>query len=236
MESGYRSAVSFSKGAWLEIILRMWDTKERGVLSGTFEEFSRLIGCTPPQAETVIANLERHNICDVSRVCNGVVILSCRRMVRDEVARQKNRERVARYRERNENVTPSFVQWIEELKPLYPKLDVEEQFRMARSWLLTKPGRKATKKFFVNWLLRASQNILEFSTNGNGSHPRASDYNEVKALVVGTLNLQEDDAAWAWEREQGNNWTDYGRPFYDWKDAFSAWEREGKFPSQKKSR
>jgi hypothetical protein len=41
---------------------------------------------------------------------------------------------------------------IEELKTLYPQLDVDLEAQCMRSWLSSKPGRRFTKKFAVNWL------------------------------------------------------------------------------------
>lgn len=98
-----------SKGAWFEIINVMWTAPERGVLSGTLEEFSLLLGCYIDDTSTILDRFERLKICDFSRDGNGIVTLKCRRMVREEAERENNRERVAKFRKKqssNGDVTP----------------------------------------------------------------------------------------------------------------------------------
>lgn len=92
-----------TKGAWFEIILAMWDAPDRGVLSGTLEEFHFLLGCSTDIASTLIDKFERLKICDVERTNkNGIeiVTLKCRRMVREEAERKMSAERQAKFREK----------------------------------------------------------------------------------------------------------------------------------------
>jgi uncharacterized protein YdaU (DUF1376 family) len=101
-----------SKGAWFEIINAMWTAPERGVISGTLEEFSLLLGCYIDVTSTILDRFERLKICDFSRDGNGVVTLKCRRMVREEAERENNRERVAKFRKKqssNGDVTPDVM-------------------------------------------------------------------------------------------------------------------------------
>jgi hypothetical protein len=87
-----------SKGAWFEIINAMWTAPQRGVLSGTLEEFSLLLGCYIDVTTALLDRFERHKICDVERFSNGIVTLRCRRMVREEITREHTRERVSKFR------------------------------------------------------------------------------------------------------------------------------------------
>jgi hypothetical protein len=51
----------------------------------------------------------------------------------------------------------SDVEWFESLKSKLPGIDMESQRRKAEIWLLAHPGRKFTRKFFTNWVLRIDQ-------------------------------------------------------------------------------
>jgi uncharacterized protein YdaU (DUF1376 family) len=123
-----------SKGAWFEIINAMWTAPERGVISGTLEEFSLLLGCYIDVTSTILERFERLKICDFSRDGNGIVTLKCRRIVREEAERENNRERVAKFRKKqsgNGHVTPDVTdkksevrsQKSEEEPPQSPKVE-----------------------------------------------------------------------------------------------------------------
>jgi len=59
------------------------------------------------------------------------------------------------------NVTDE--EFLSELRPLYPHLDIEAEMRRATAWLLTPKarGRKLTRQFLVNWLNRADAPIMK---------------------------------------------------------------------------
>ena len=67
-------------------------------------------------------------------------------------------------------VTESFLN---ELKPLYPMVDVEQEFRNMKGWLLgnTKKRKKRTgiKRFITNWLSN-KQNNPQFNNNNNSQN------------------------------------------------------------------
>lgn len=200
-----------SKGAWFEIINAMWTAPQRGVVSGTLEEFSLLLGCYIDVTSELLDRFERLKICDFEHDGNGLVTLKCRRMVREEAERRNTRERVAKFRGKkvcNGHVTPHVTDkksevrgqrseeengilafnghtengfqnvngkpkeqapknkpsdleiWMTQLRPLYPRLDVEAELRRSKSWLIAHPGRKATKQFFTNWLIKADKELI----------------------------------------------------------------------------
>jgi uncharacterized protein YdaU (DUF1376 family) len=78
------------RGAWVDIMIFMWENKERGVISGTMPEFAQMMSCTLEQANFVIGLLQQKNVCDFEIEKNGHVKLISRRMVRDaEISKKR---------------------------------------------------------------------------------------------------------------------------------------------------
>lgn len=71
------------RGAWVDIMIFMWESKEKGTISGTMEEFALMLGCTFKKANSIISLLHEKNICDFEVLKNGHIKLSSRRMLRD---------------------------------------------------------------------------------------------------------------------------------------------------------
>jgi hypothetical protein len=55
--------------------------------------------------------------------------------------------------------------FLAELKRHYPDIDFEAELRKMDAWLMTKPGKKKTRRFVVNWLNRVDPGI---KVNGRG--------------------------------------------------------------------
>lgn len=72
-----------ARGAWVDLMVFMWDAKERGVLVGTMPEYAMLMSCTLEQANFAIGLLQQKGICDFEVMSNGLIKLICRRMVRE---------------------------------------------------------------------------------------------------------------------------------------------------------
>jgi hypothetical protein len=51
-------------------------------------------------------------------------------------------------------------EFLEELRPLYPGLDVDSEFNRMRAWMLRHPKRKLSKRFMTEWLNRAADRSL----------------------------------------------------------------------------
>lgn len=95
------------KGLWIEMLSLMWVSVERGVLSGTASELSRMCGLSESNFENLVLELGSTGTASVS-IHNGLVTVMSRRMVRDEEDRKNNAKRQSRYRRKkgsNGNVT-----------------------------------------------------------------------------------------------------------------------------------
>ena len=77
-------------------------------------------------------------------------------------------------------VTESFLN---ELKPLYPMVDVEQEFRNMKGWLLGNPKKRKTrtgiKRFITNWLSN-KQNNPQFNNNYINSNNKQNDFEQRK--------------------------------------------------------
>lgn len=99
-----------TRGVWIEMLCCMWDAPERGKLTGTYQDFSRLIGCTVEEIESAIQEIQRYKIGEVSVTealhvtqCNKNVTVINRRMYKEYLeslkVRKQTRSRVQKYRE-----------------------------------------------------------------------------------------------------------------------------------------
>lgn len=77
----------------------MFESEERGVLIGTVEQIARLVGCGPDELEEVIAEIELLHIGDIVHR-DGIISIKNRRMHREGVSLNGNRERQKRFREK----------------------------------------------------------------------------------------------------------------------------------------
>jgi hypothetical protein len=50
------------KGGWVDLILAMWDNEPKGELTGTIEDFARIMNCSVEEANLVIQTLKQKNI------------------------------------------------------------------------------------------------------------------------------------------------------------------------------
>lgn len=71
------------RGAWVDIMIFMWESKEKGTITGTMEEFALMLGCSFKKANQIIAMLQEKEICDYEITKNGHIKLISRRIVRD---------------------------------------------------------------------------------------------------------------------------------------------------------
>jgi uncharacterized protein YdaU (DUF1376 family) len=71
------------RGAWVDLMIFMWRSRDRGVLIGTLQEFAQMMSCTFDEANFAIGLLQQKNICDFEVLQNGMTKLICRRMQRE---------------------------------------------------------------------------------------------------------------------------------------------------------
>ena len=90
-----------SKGAWIELIVAMWDTAERGTITDDLDGYARLLGCTVEQAKSCIDEISHREVCDREDLPDGRIKLICRRMVREEEDRVNGRDRQNNHRNKN---------------------------------------------------------------------------------------------------------------------------------------
>jgi len=101
-----------SKGIWIDMLCYMWESPERGELSGNDSEFCRLLGVDNSQLNQFFDENNRLNFASVT-VSNGKITVQNRRMLRDEKERKNNAVRQARFKSNakdngkgNKKVTP----------------------------------------------------------------------------------------------------------------------------------
>lgn len=71
------------RGAWVDLLLNMWENPVRGEVSGTFEDFSRIMSCTVEEARFAINLLMQKKTADVTLHEDGTVTVVSRRMKRE---------------------------------------------------------------------------------------------------------------------------------------------------------
>jgi hypothetical protein len=95
-DSALRRCSVETRGFWLEVLCIMHETDEP-VLTGSFEELARLIGCESSDVVRCVNELKRTGTADVT-LGNGFVTLMSRRLKRELSDREQTRLRVQRHR------------------------------------------------------------------------------------------------------------------------------------------
>jgi uncharacterized protein YdaU (DUF1376 family) len=80
------------RGAWVDLMIFMWESKERGVLTATMPEFAMMMSCTLEEANFAIGLLFQKGVCDFEVLPNGMTKMISRRMVRDADLAKKRSE------------------------------------------------------------------------------------------------------------------------------------------------
>jgi uncharacterized protein YdaU (DUF1376 family) len=71
------------RGAWVDILLFMWDAPVRGEITGTLQEISRMIGCDSSEAKFALDLLKQKNTATINLLPSGEYQIISRRMKRD---------------------------------------------------------------------------------------------------------------------------------------------------------
>jgi len=104
-----------TRGMWIDALCYMWQARERGKLTGTVEELSKLLRATNGDFTKFMEDVKRHRFADVTMrdadVTNrdNEVTLINRRMLREENDKENHALRQKAYRERQKSdkkVTP----------------------------------------------------------------------------------------------------------------------------------
>lgn len=89
-----------AKGAWIDLLNFMWNSAQRGLWQGSYEELSWLIGTTVQTAQAIV--LELSKVADV-KIENVSVTLKNRRMIKEDLSYKLASERQSRYRSNANN-------------------------------------------------------------------------------------------------------------------------------------
>jgi hypothetical protein len=100
------------RGAWVDILIYMWENRERGTITGTIDEFASMLSCNIEQASFVIGLLQQKDVCDYELLKGGLIKLISRRMVREAEISEKRagagkKGMESRYSEICNNKTPN---------------------------------------------------------------------------------------------------------------------------------
>ncbi len=80
------------RGAWVDMILFMWDSPVRGELIGTVQEIARMIGCDEKEAKFALDLLKQKKTADIDLLTTGEFKIVSRRMKRDAEISKKRSE------------------------------------------------------------------------------------------------------------------------------------------------
>lgn len=96
-----RMASFQTKGIWIDLLCLMWESQDRGKLTGTVTEFCKMLGATETEFNDFLSEGKRLNFVTVTKSNsegNEEITLENRRMVRDEKDRKNNALRQARFK------------------------------------------------------------------------------------------------------------------------------------------
>lgn len=80
------------RGAWVDLIMYMWDAPVRGELIGTIEEYARMMGCEKSEADFALNLLKQKSTADFTLLNDGQIKIESRKMKRDLEISQKRSE------------------------------------------------------------------------------------------------------------------------------------------------
>lgn len=100
-----------SQGLWQRCICHSYRTREPGKLIGTREQLVRLLGCAREDLDQFLQDARILKFAEIIEADDGIIEIICRRMIRDQKAREEER-RAATERQRRrrgavtDDVTP----------------------------------------------------------------------------------------------------------------------------------
>ncbi len=98
-------------GIWINLLCRMWESKEEGLLQGKAGELALLAGARPGEFKRFLKEAKEHKFCDVLQDVTesySVVTIKCRRMNNVFLERERAKRGMRKHRAEQsyENVTP----------------------------------------------------------------------------------------------------------------------------------
>lgn len=89
-------------GIWINLVCRMWESKEEGIIRGKLGEIALLVGARPSEFKRFLREVLDHKFANVTK-CNSVVTITCRRMNKVFLEREGIKKRVKEHRARQGN-------------------------------------------------------------------------------------------------------------------------------------
>ena len=210
-DSDLRRCSLETRGFWLEILCIMHETGEY-ILTGSFAELARMVGCESAEAARCVTELKRTNTANVT-IGHGEVTIMSRRMERELNIKDGNRLRKQTERQHKIVTTMSQDRVISNKKEVINKSKKEEkkkknaataatdqdwlnslsqnpaykqtdvQIEFAKAQVWAETNnRQLTRRFFVAWLNRAKP--MDVKLNGaSKAQVGAWDGNETCALL-----------------------------------------------------
>lgn len=71
------------RGAWVDLLLYMWDEPVKGEITGTIEEFSGMLSCTTKECEFALNLLMEKKVCNYEKLPGAKIKIISRRMKKD---------------------------------------------------------------------------------------------------------------------------------------------------------
>lgn len=98
-------------GVWINIMCRMWEVKEEGILQGKVSELALLVGAKPGEFRRFLKEAEEHKFCDVLHDVTdnyNYVTIKCRRMNKLFLEHEGAKRRMQKHRGKqcNDDVAP----------------------------------------------------------------------------------------------------------------------------------
>jgi hypothetical protein len=97
-----------TRGVWANLLMYMWESKPRGVLTGTMEQMRKLANCKEHEWPVILSEIKELLIADVTEA-NGKITIKNRRMYREQKEKENNRLRQGKFRKNhqsNDEITP----------------------------------------------------------------------------------------------------------------------------------
>lgn len=81
-----------ARGAWVDLLLFMWDEPEKGEITATIEEFAGMLSCTKSDCEFALRLLVEKKVCDHQKMPGEKIKIISRRMKKDAAISLKRSE------------------------------------------------------------------------------------------------------------------------------------------------
>jgi len=96
------------RGAWVDLLLFMWDEEQRGEIVGTMDEFAGILSCSTSEAEFVVGLLIEKKVCNHEKINGSKIKIISRRMKKDHEISLKRSESGKKSAESKQNTQQNF--------------------------------------------------------------------------------------------------------------------------------